>query len=302
MRIHRLDFVELAVFAALLLVPGRPPLLAVDEPASKDQPAAADTARQAAERKLLREQMTARIAKIKVATVSTPRGDAPERTAVLIAKPLMTYTDEPLFINSATLWAWSPRKDGRPVAICKIEHYDVTRRPLPSEWLYCFASVSGELIHADWPDGHQWTARRPGIAFHDVLDAPRPGETPAVRQRQMKDLSRRFAATFDFGKTVHEELRLLPQPVYSYADAEAGIIDGAIFVASINGTNPTSLFLIELQREGERQLWKFAVAAMTDGGVVVKFDDKEVWSKPALHAPGKDFESWTYFFESGPGF
>ncbi len=300
MRVHRLDSIALAIFA-VATVSSEPPLHGADEAASKDQPAAAENATQTTERKLLREQMTARIAKVKVATVNTSRGDGPDRIGVLIAKPLMTYTDEPLFINSATLWAWAPRKESRPVAICKIEHYDVTRRPLPSEWLYCFASVSGDLIHADWPDGHQWTARRPGIAFHDVPDAPLPGESSAARQRQMKDLSRRFAATFDFGKTKHEELRLLPQPVYSYADAEAGIIDGAVFAAAMNGTNPTALFLIELQREGERQLWKFAVAAMTDGGVVVKFDDKEVWSKPALHAPGKDFETWTYFFESGAG-
>jgi hypothetical protein len=295
MRVHRLDLVAAATLAALAIHPGQPPLEGADEPASRAQPAAADSAPQAAERKVLREQMSARIAKVKVAPV-----DAPDRTATLIANPLMTYTDEPLFINSATLWAWTPRKDGRPIAICKIEHYDVARRPLPSEWLYCFASVSRDLIHADWPDGHQWKARRPGIEFHDVPDAPRQGETPAARQRQMKELSRRFAATFDFGKTVHEELRLLPQPVYSYADADAGIIDGAVFAAAINGTNPTALFLIELQREGDRQLWKFAVAAMTDGGVIVKFDDKEVWSKPALHAPGKDFDTWTYFFESGP--
>jgi hypothetical protein len=302
MRVHRFDSVALAIFAALALVPGQSPLHGADGPATKDQPATTENAPQAAARKLLREQMTARIAKVKVAAVDIPRGEAPERTATLIATPLTSYTDEPLFINAATLWAWAPRKDGRPVAICKIEHYDVTRRPLPSEWLYCFASVSGDLIHADWPDGHQWTARRPGIVFHDVPDGPRPGESSAARQRQMKDVSRRFAATFDFGKTAHEELRLLPQPVYAYADAEAGIIDGSIFAAAMNGTNPTALFLIELQRDGDRQLWKFAVAAMTDGGVVVKFDDKEVWSKPALHAPGKDFETWTYFFESGAGF
>ena len=113
----------------------------------------------------------------------------------------------------------------------------------------------------------------------------------------MKDLSRRFAASFDFGKGTHEELRLLTQPVYAYADAEAGIIEGAVFSATVNGTNPTALFLIELQKEENRQLWKFAVAAMTDAGVVVKWDGEEVWSKPALHAPGKDFETWTYFFE-----
>src|SRR5258708_22957635 len=104
MRIHRLDSVTLAIFAALALVPGQPALQGADEPASKDKPATAENATQAAERKLLREQMTARIAKIKVATVNTPRGDAPERTAQLVAKPLMTYTDEPLSINAATLW------------------------------------------------------------------------------------------------------------------------------------------------------------------------------------------------------
>jgi hypothetical protein len=31
--------------------------------------------------------------------------------------------------------------------------------------------------------------------------------------------------------------------------------------------------------------------------VIVKWDDKEVWSKQAIHAPGKDFDTWTYFFE-----
>jgi len=60
------------------------------------------------------------------------------------------------------------------------------------------------------------------------------------------------------------------------------------------------LFLPELQKDRDRQLWKFAVAAMTDASVIVNCDGKEVWSKPALHAPGKDFETWTCFFEKRP--
>ncbi len=113
----------------------------------------------------------------------------------------------------------------------------------------------------------------------------------------MKDLSRHFSASFEFGKGTHQELRLLTQPVYAYADVERGVVEGAIFTAAVNGTNPTALFLVELQKEDDRQVWRFAVAAMTDAGVVVNWDGKEVWNKPAVHAPGKDFETWTYFFE-----
>jgi hypothetical protein len=266
---------------------------AVPAPGRSDDPAPDEGASKAAERKQLRQQTNDRAGKIKVAPA-----DAPEKSAHLVAKPLMNYIDEPLSINAATLWAWAQQKDGRPVAICKIEHYDMARRAVRAEWLYCFASLSADRIRADWPDGHEWAARRAGVTFREIPDAPRPGETQAARQRQMKDFSRRFAASSEFGEKTHEELRLLTQPIYSYADPKAGIVDGAVFAAAANGTNPTALFLIELQKEGDRQLWKFAVAAMTDAGVVVKWDGQEVWSKPAEHAPGKDFETWTYFFEN----
>jgi hypothetical protein len=283
-------FVFLALVAHLAL------LRAADEP--KDEAAAkdaraADDAAQAAERKRLRQQAAERIAKVKVA-----RAEKPDRAGELVANPLMSYTDEPLSIDAATLWAWGFKKGARPIAVCKVEHYDKTRRAVPAEWLYCFASLSADRIRGDWPDGHQWTASRAGVVFRDIPDAPAPGATTAARLRQMKDVSRRFTASFEFGTAKnYQELRLLPQPVYSYADAEAGIVDGAIFVSAMNGTNPTALFLVELQKEGEATAWKFAVGAMTDGGVIVKIDGKEVWSKPALHAPGKDFETWTYFFE-----
>jgi hypothetical protein len=282
-------FVRLVVATVLL---GTTSPAAVQSFAGAEEPAPDETAAQAAERKQLRDQMSARMSQVKVAPV-----DAPDKQGKLMAKPLMSYTDQPLSINGATLWAWSQQKNGRPIAVCKIEHYDRARREVQSEWLYCFVSLSSGLIHAGWPDGHEWTARQPGISFRDVPDGPVPGETPAARARQLKDLARHFTASREFGKGTREELRLLTQPVYSYANAETGVIEGAVFAASMNGTNPTALFLIELQQTGDQQLWKFAIAAMTDAGVIVKWDDKEVWSKQAIHAPGKDFDTWTYFFE-----
>ena len=115
-----------------------------EEAASNARPPAAEGESKATERKLLRQQMTARIGKMKVAAVDAS-ADAPDRTGQLVAKPLMSYSDEPLSINAATLWAWAQPKDGRPIAVCKVEHYDMARRAVPAEWLYCFVSLSGDL-------------------------------------------------------------------------------------------------------------------------------------------------------------
>lgn len=289
-----IDPLTALILATLLQCPGTATIHGADERDSIERTEATATEVQAAERKQLRKKMAAKIGKVKVAPVDAP---APQQAVQLVAKPLMTYTDEPLSINAATVWTWALRKEGRPMAFCKVEHYDMTRRAVRAEWLYCFASMSPGLVRANWPDGHEWASSKPGVSFRDIPDAPEPVASPAARLRQMKDLSRKFAGSTEFGNSTREELRLLTQPVYSYVDETVGVIDGAVFAATMNGTNPTALFLIELQKDGDQQLWKFAVNAMTDAGVVVKYDGKEVWNKPALHAPGRDFGTWTYFFE-----
>jgi len=272
-----------------MAVPG---VLAFDDPAAKET-APAESAEQIAARKLLREQSVARISGVRIKGRETEK-----RVVELVKEPLIAYTDEPLCIDAATVWTWTAKKEGRPLALCKVEHYDVVRLARAGEWLYCFTSLAPDLIHAEWPDGHQWTARKPGVSFQNVPDAGPPGETPAARLRQMKELSRQFTAAFDFNQKNKEELRLLARPLYRYADSDAGIVDGAVFAAAMNGTNPTAIFLIEAQQQGTQTVWQFGVAAMTDGAVVVNYDGKEVWSKPALHAPGVSFDTWTYFFEN----
>jgi hypothetical protein len=295
MRIELVVPVVIAILVASFL-PGLRTIDGAEEGDSKSRPASTDTDAQAAERKLLREKMTARIGKVTVAPV-----DAPDREGQLVAEPLLSYIDEPMAVNAATLWTWALRKEGRPLALCKIVHIDRTRRAVSGEWLYCFASLSPDLVHADWPDGHKWSSSQPGVSFRDIPGAPPPATTPAARLRQIKDLGRKFTSSVEFGNSVREELRLLTQPVYSYSDDEAGVIAGGVFVAAMNGTNPTALYLIELQKEQDRQVWRFAVGAMTDGRVIVKFDGQEVWSKPGLFGPGQDFKTWTYFFEYQQG-
>ncbi len=270
--------------------PEAPATAGLDEDAAKES-TAADNSEQTVERKKLREQSSTLIDGVNVA-----RRDTAEPAGELLKNSLMSYTDETLFINAATVWTWTLKKEGRPLALCKVEHYDVARNPRPGEWLYCFTSLSPDLIQAEWPDGHKWTARQPGVTFRDIPNAFPPGDSPAARMRQMKELSRQFTASFDLHRQQKEELRLLAQPLYRYADLDSKVVDGTVFAAAANGTNPAAIFLVELQQDSDRQVWRFAVAAMTDGAVVVKYDGKEVWSKTALYAPGTSFDTWTYFF------
>lgn len=279
----------ISIIAASCL-PSAPATAGLDEPVAKASEPAGNS-EQAAARKKLREESSTLIEGVNVS-----RRDAAELAGELLKNPLMSYTDETLFINAATVWTWTLKKEGRPLALCKVEHYDVTRNPRPGEWLYCFTSLSPDLIQAEWPNGRKWTARQPGVTFRDIPNAFPPGDSPAALLRQMKELSRQFTASFDLHRQQKEELRLLAQPLYRYTDLDSKVVDGTVFAAAANGTNPAAIFLIELQQEDDRQVWRFAVAAMTDGAVVVKYDGKEVWSKTALYAPGTSFDTWTYFF------
>jgi|GEM_PF-2381578 len=240
----------------------------------------------------LRDLAKARVQNIKLGLKET------DSSAIHVVKsPLQTYTDEPLCIDSGTVWVWTNKENGRPLALCKVEHYDVTRIPRAGDWLYCFASLSPKLIQAEWQDGHTWASSKPGAVYRDIPNAPAPGDTSAKRLRQMKQMMQTFSGSFELNDK-REELRLLAQPLLRYSDDTAGVVDGALFTATMNGTNPTAMFLIELQQDGNYQKWRFAVAAMTDGGVMVKYDGVEVMKKNANYAPGRDFETWTYFFEA----
>jgi hypothetical protein len=130
MRIDRTPRIIWAYISLIFLAsPAR--LLVADEPNSEPTASAAgDEAAQAAERKRLRQQAAERVGKVKITLV-----EKPDRAGELVANPLMSYTDEPLSIDAATLWAWGLKKAGRPIAVCKVEHYDKARRAVPAEWL-----------------------------------------------------------------------------------------------------------------------------------------------------------------------
>jgi hypothetical protein len=223
-----------------------------------------------------------------------PAEPEPNAEARLIPRPLFEYTDQPRRILDATLWGWT--SEGRLLSICKIERYD--RNVQASEWLLCFGSLSSGLVEAEWQDGHHWSARKPGMELAPIGGAPDAAQGMAARLRQMKDIAKRFDATMIDGPDKRQQMRLLPRPLYRYEEPAGDLRDGAVFGLTSNGTNPDAVLVVELHRaQAPAPEWKFGVTGMTTSALSVRFDDKEVWTKPSSPAM-RSYENWVWFWEN----
>jgi hypothetical protein len=215
--------------------------------------------------------------------------------AMVCPNPLMKYTDVPRQIEMATLWVW--QDEGCPVALGKVEAYSRKGGP---QWVYCFASTSTGLVEGQWPDGHRFQARKPGIEWTALTGAV-PQDTAAGRLRQMKDLFRRFSATArdDLVKT-SDELRPLARPLYEYSAPKRGVLQGVLCGFAANGTNPDVIVALEAVRPAEGKdaptTWRYGVVCMTATGVSVKLDKAEVFTRPYTRSPG-DHDTWTWLLE-----
>src|SRR5262249_8556871 len=132
-----------------------------------------------------------------------------------------------------------------------------------------------------------------------IARAPAPAEAKAARLRQMKEIAGRFEATIiDTPLDKRQQMRLLPRPLFRYESPVGDLLDGAIFGLTTNGTNPDAILAVELRKfGGPEPRWMFGVAGMTQGALSVRFDDKEVWTKPYAQTPGS-YETWNWFWEN----
>lgn len=212
----------------------------------------------------------------------------PEIKPQFVATPVFRYSDELRHIEDAGLWVWT--ESGRPVASLKVERYRPDIHPTP--WLYCFVSLSPELVSAEWDAAPPFLARKPGVSWLPLED--RPAATRAGRLVQMRDIARRFAAEIQEPNdaTKVTEMRLLSRPLYRYDEHPQGSRDGALFGFTGTGTNPDLLLLIDLPKEGP---WQFGLAQSTLAGVTVRLQDKIVADFPSGAGKGRVFDTWTYF-------
>ena len=204
-----------------------------------------------------------------------------QQSIALASEPVLLYTDATRATFESSLWIWG--ETGRPESLMAIEYYP--NRANNSHWLYEIVSVSDRLITASNEMGLSWAAQEPGLTLQDFPGAGVPAEEAARRFRQMKQLLRRFTAHEAAVIEGRIELRPLANALHRYSDAEAQLIDGAVF-AFANGTNPEVFVMLEAHAVPDGpHVWKYALARMTGGSLAVSIDDQEVWTCEAADPP-----------------
>ncbi len=223
----------------------------------------------------------------RVETTQVTLSKAAGRKAQLVAKPVFRYSDELRQIEDAGVWLWTDR--GRPVAAMKVERYQTGRFPIP--WLYCFASLSSELVDAEWTNAKSFQAKQPGVKWQMLADDP--ATTRLARLVQMREIARRFSVELlrDAAGTDRLQMRLLSRPLFRY-DETPDVLDGAVFGFTGTGTNPDVLLLLDLPPQGS---WRFGIAGMTAEGVSVKLNDRVVSEIPHTAGRGNVFDNWCNF-------
>jgi hypothetical protein len=209
--------------------------------------------------------------------------------AEMVSTPIFRYSDELRKIEDAGIWIWT--RGGRPEGVMKVERYPVGLHPSP--WLFCFSSVSTNLVVAQWEDERTFKATKPGVQWKTLADKPLGNRT--ARLIQMRDLARRFSAeligTPDGGN--RRQMRLLSKPLFRYPEKLTEGGDGAVFGFTGTGTNPDFLLLLD---ETPGTGWRYGLATMTAEGLVVKLNDELVWEAAHTAGRGTVFDTWTMFF------
>jgi hypothetical protein len=233
------------------------------------RPGAADEPAKDAEEEARRERrlkdMTRSAAQHTLAPADTPGRAFKFREAAILrsSNPVSGTRDGAVFV-------WTDR--GRPRVALKVFTFD--NKSYSHAWL----SLSEGTLTAERGGKVIWNPSEPGVAFREAPAAPKPGETAAVRLRQMREVAGKFTATYTARHLDNKpfELRLLTQPVYRY-ETDDPKADGAVFVFA-QSTASVALLLLESRPTRDGPRWHYAFASLVSGPVTVRYGDKEIAS------------------------
>jgi hypothetical protein len=201
---------------------------------------------------------------------------------VLLGGPQL---DEPLEIAARLRWDNNSRgseggltavyaRQGRPEAV-------VCVYPWSGLLVHDFSSLSHGRVAGRLANEPFWETDRRGVEFRDIPDAEIPAASRAARLRQMKELARaRFGGTLVGWKpddSDRQELRLLPRPLYRYAESTAGAVDGAVFAYAM-GVDPELLLLLEAVADSSGTHWEYSFVRRTSGELQGRLDRTVVWT------------------------
>jgi hypothetical protein len=222
------------------------------------------------------EAMTSRAATLKMSWGAEASHPAPE----LWKTPVLRCSDPTRDETDGAVWLWLDGK--RPVAALCLLLY------ASGKWNYEHIALADDALTVTGRPAWTWQSPASKRVWTTLDDAVPDAER--ARQSTMRSIARRLdASEARRGETF--ALRLLERPIYTYAEADRGIVAGSLFAMSY-GTNPELLVQIEARKSGDKPQWQIAFARLSAAEIVVLSGQRELWRAEAMKA---DNPQATYF-------
>jgi hypothetical protein len=256
-----------------------PALLAEDPPADKTggkpPEIAPPTAKELADKRMV--FMKTALARY---TVQVGEGKEPAK----VADPCLRWTN-PIGTAADGIIAVYAYNGGRPAAVGQF-FLNAQKR-----WVNEFTIIPQSDVTILRSGRLFWKPSEYVCKFTDLPRSPIPVANPVLRLAKMRAIAADFSVIDYFGsKEVKQNLRLLPQPVYRYAE-EGKILDGALFVFVL-GTDPECCLLLEAYQDDQGSRYRYAVAPMSIFQLEVRYKDAPVWAIERRSAAGANCRSY----------
>ena len=165
--------------------------------------------------------------------------DKSEKPLELIREPKLKWSNPAMSDVQGNVFLWT--RDARPLVVGSFTKWFSPRSVMQHE----FHSLAEEPLSAKFHGEPVWATGEAGLTFAAV-PAPRP--RPPKRRSDSCN-SRSSRRSFPRPRNTETrpsdtELRLLPQPIHSYAAPNQGVSSGGLF-AFVRGTDPEVFLLIE---------------------------------------------------------
>jgi len=181
---------------------------------------------------------------------------------------------------------------GRPAAVGDVFLFPRGKQhELYNEW----HSLADGPLTVRWNSGPLMACAEAGLAWQSISVGPPPAESRVARERQLRQLARRFTAHLINREKDKYELRLLTTPLYQYhaddkAASEATHLGGGMFTFC-QETDPEIFLLVEVRRTEKGPAWHYAAAEFSNLSLFLQLDGKPVWNAdpPRFSSTGPHF-------------
>ena len=204
--------------------------------------------------------------------------DEKEKPLELVREPRLKWSNPSVSDIQGNVFVWT--REGRPLVVGSFMKWFSPRSVMQHE----FHSLAEESLSAKFHGTAVWATDDAGVKFADIPGAPAPAAAEAQRLLQLRKLAKEFSGIAKYrNATSDTELRLLPQPIHTYAAPKQGVASGGLF-AFVRGTDPELFLLIEARdKKDEPARWQFAAARMTNMAELrLRHQDKPVWEAGLL--------------------